>query len=275
MPIPSALETIATGLPGVSEIPGGYQDLSEQETQLLQSLFQANEVLECPAIPNQFSKRALLIGREDCMDGDLLCTACGLQSGHGAIVILLAPPQTSFTHRHIQIVQALADPLATALDNDARLRELDQLRQAAEAENQSLLSRLGRESNADTIVGTQSGLREVMKRVELVSPSRAPVLILGESGSGKELIARAIHARDTRRNSPFVRVNCGAIPPELIDSQLFGHEKGGLYRRGQSTPGAGSNGPTAAPCFSMRSATLPLPPRSDSYECCRTAGSNA
>ena len=65
-----------------------------------------------------------------------------------------------------------------------------------------------------------------MERVELVARSDAPVLIFGETGTGKELIARTIHNRSSRHSGPFDRVNCGAIPPELIDSQLFGHERG-------------------------------------------------
>jgi hydrogenase-4 transcriptional activator len=78
----------------------------------------------------------------------------------------------------------------------------------------------------ETIVGANGRLRPVMERVTLVSPSDVPVLILGETGSGKEVIARAIHTRSARAAGPFIRVNCGAIPPDLIDSELFGHEKG-------------------------------------------------
>ena len=100
------------------------------------------------------------------------------------------------------------------------------LREAAEADKRSLLTKLGRKDLGETIVGVESGLRAVMERVELVARSDAPVLIFGETGTGKELIARAIHTRSARRNGPFDRVNCGAIPPELIDSQLFGHERG-------------------------------------------------
>ncbi len=77
-----------------------------------------------------------------------------------------------------------------------------------------------------TIVGIGSGLRAVMERVELVSKSDVPVLIFGETGSGKEVVARQIHNGSPRAERPFIRVNCGAIPHELIDSQLFGHEKG-------------------------------------------------
>ena len=76
------------------------------------------------------------------------------------------------------------------------------------------------------IVGATGGLRAVMQRVQQVAKADAPVLILGETGSGKEVIAREIHNQSRRVRGPFHRVNCGAIPPELIDSELFGHEKG-------------------------------------------------
>ena len=75
-------------------------------------------------------------------------------------------------------------------------------------------------------MGAASGLRSVMERVEQVSRTDAPVLVLGETGSGKEVVARAIHSRSARARGPFLRVNCGAIPSELVDSELFGHEKG-------------------------------------------------
>lgn len=78
----------------------------------------------------------------------------------------------------------------------------------------------------EAIVGSDTGLRAVMERVQMVAPSDMPVLILGETGTGKEVVARAIHGRSPRHARPFVRVNCGAIPTELIDSQLFGHERG-------------------------------------------------
>lgn len=76
------------------------------------------------------------------------------------------------------------------------------------------------------IVGHNSGLADVFRHVSLISHSDVPVLLLGETGSGKEVIARAIHKSSRRSSKPFIRVNCGAIQPELMDSQLFGHEKG-------------------------------------------------
>jgi len=90
--------------------------------------------------------------------------------------------------------------------------------------------------NLSKIIGNDSGLAKVMERVDLVAPKNIPILIHGESGSGKEIIAQAIHERSMRKNEVFRRVNCAAIAPELIDSELFGHEKGsftgtsGLHR---------------------------------------------
>lgn len=83
-----------------------------------------------------------------------------------------------------------------------------------------------RKTMRDLVVGADEGLKAVMERVALVAPSELPILILGDTGTGKEVIARAIHSRSPRSKQPFLRVNCGAIPPDLIDSQLFGHERG-------------------------------------------------
>jgi transcriptional regulator with GAF, ATPase, and Fis domain len=151
-----------------------------------------------------------------------------LHGEHGSRGFLWAAPNVGqkFSRQHVNLLATVQEPMAVALDNDARLHELDTFRQAFEADRQSLLRRLGRREAGDTIVGEQTGLSQVMARVDLVSRSEVPVLILGETGTGKELVARAIHNRSDRHQGPFIRVNCGAIPRELIDSQLFGHERG-------------------------------------------------
>jgi transcriptional regulator with GAF, ATPase, and Fis domain len=126
----------------------------------------------------------------------------------------------------IPVLGALVEPFLVALHNDGRLHELARLQEAAEADRTALLQRLGRQDIADTVVGAQDGLRKVIQRVDQVARADVPVLILGETGSGKEVIARQIHTRSGRASGPFLKVNCGAIPPELVDSELFGHEKG-------------------------------------------------
>ena len=142
------------------------------------------------------------------------------------LLLLTAPAGKRYTPAQQKLAAALQEPLSAAMDNHMRLQEIDTLRAAAEADRQSLLARLGREALEDEIVGSSQGLKPVMERVALVAASDASVLILGETGAGKEVVARAIHTGSARAQGPFIRVNCGAISPELIDSELFGHEKG-------------------------------------------------
>lgn len=143
----------------------------------------------------------------------------------GALLLHARSPGV-FEPIHTQMLRCLLEPFAVTLENDRRLHELNTLREAAEADKRSALSRLGRTELSDTIVGIEGGLAPVMERVDLIARSDIPVLIFGETGTGKEVIARAIHEHSPRVRKPFIRVNCGAIPPELLDSELFGHEKG-------------------------------------------------
>ena len=125
-----------------------------------------------------------------------------------------------------RLLAGLAEPFAAALAHDRRLLELRALRDAAAADREALLRRLGREHLSDQIVGAEAGLGPVLERVRIVAGSDLPVLLFGETGAGKEVVARAVHEQSARRAHPFIRVNCGAIPPDLIDSELFGHQRG-------------------------------------------------
>jgi transcriptional regulator with GAF, ATPase, and Fis domain len=104
-------------------------------------------------------------------------------------------------------------------------REVLLLKERLADDNRYLHSELLRLSGED-IVGGDFGLKNVMEMIRQVAPLDSPVLLLGETGTGKELIASAIHNASSRREGPFIKVNCGAIPHTLMDSELFGHEKG-------------------------------------------------
>lgn len=142
------------------------------------------------------------------------------------VALLVVSPKAAITERHLSALAPAIRPLGVAFENDQRLHELARMREALEADREALLSRLQRHDLSEVVIGESGGLAPVMARVEQVAPTEAPVLILGETGSGKEVIARAIHARSRRAKGPVVRINCGAIPSELVDSELFGHEKG-------------------------------------------------
>jgi hydrogenase-4 transcriptional activator len=160
------------------------------------------------------------------IEGTVLTGSLSGESGAEGALVLVAKSAHAFTSEHEAMLRALLEPLTVALGNDHRLTELESLRAAAEADRQTLLARLGRQDLQETVVGTESGLRASMERIGIVAPSDVPVLLLGETGSGKEVAARAIHGRSRRADGPFLRVNCGAIPSGLIDSELFGHERG-------------------------------------------------
>lgn len=168
--------------------------------------------------------RAVLVPRD--LEGDVLVTPLQPEGGPSGVVVLVAQGGKRWNQTDVSILQELNEPLVMAFHLDLKWRELERLREAAEADNRALLSRLGRHEIVERIVGAEVGLRHVMRQVEQVAPTDAPVVILGETGSGKEVVARAIHARSRRVEGPVLRVNCGAIPPEIIDSELFGHEKG-------------------------------------------------
>ena len=130
-----------------------------------------------------------------------------------------------YTQEHAMLWGMVNEPSAIALTNSQRFREVLTLKDSLIDENRYLQEEL-RRTTGEEIVGADFGLKEVMHRARLVAPLTSPVLLLGETGAGKEVIASAIHNMSKRMEGPFIKVNCGAIPESLIDSELFGHEKG-------------------------------------------------
>jgi len=216
------LETLATGVGAQSHggLPRARTECSPHELEQVLNWCRSGKILQAGA-----GERTPLL-RLLCPPELSLPVLVGpLVSGEELGVLVFAGPRP-FGAEHAEEAAQLLEPFAAALVNNQRFHELERLREAALAENQALLSRLGRQDISESIVGAESGLRAVMQRVDKVAGTDTPVLILGETGSGKEVIARALHNRSPRHSGPIVRVNCGAIPTELVDSELFGHEKG-------------------------------------------------
>jgi hydrogenase-4 transcriptional activator len=129
------------------------------------------------------------------------------------------------SNEHLQLFRLIDKPFAIALANCLRYREIKDLRDLLADDNRYLQNEL-RQIKGEQVIGAEFGLKNIMELVHQVAPLSSPVLLLGETGTGKEVIANAIHHLSLRKNAPFIRVNCGAIPDSLIDSELFGHEKG-------------------------------------------------
>ena len=221
----SCIETMALGFADANaQLSSGRTICAPSQLQDLLQWWRAgeSELFTGPAaLPRALQPVAGEHAGHDCM----LAPIGDPVAGQG-ILIMIAEPDAAFQARHLSLINLLREPFSASMENDSRVHELEALREAAEADRRSLMERLNRREPGDTIIGAESGLRLVFERVHMVAPLDVPVLILGDTGSGKEIIARAIHVRSNRSKGAFIRVNCGAIPSGLIDSQLFGHEKG-------------------------------------------------
>ena len=151
--------------------------------------------------------------------------ALGIREERLGFVSILARGRREFTKRHARLLSLLHDPFAIAMSNHLRYREVVRLQELLADDNRYLHRELHR-ITGNEIVGEDYGLKGVMEMVRQVAPMDSHVLLLGETGVGKEVVANAIHYLSHRRSGPLIKVNCGAIPEGLIDSELFGHEKG-------------------------------------------------
>jgi predicted ATPase/transcriptional regulator with GAF, ATPase, and Fis domain len=178
----------------------------------------------------------------------ILCVPIAQQGRPGGVLYLENNLTTgAFTPARLEILRVLAAQAAISLENarlyeglraevDRRttaevalrsaMAELETLKDRLEVENVYLQEEIRTQHNFEEIVGNSPALLEALRKVERVAPTESTVLILGETGSGKELFARAVHSRSRRGRRPLVKVNCGAIAPGLVESELFGHVKG-------------------------------------------------
>lgn len=142
-----------------------------------------------------------------------------------ASLAVFAKGLNRYTDDHVRLLKLLHGPLAIAVSNALVHQEVIRLKDLLADDNRYLFAEL-RSASGDEIIGSDFGLKAVMRMVQQVAPLDSPVLLIGETGTGKEVIANAIHSSSARRDGPMIKVNCGAIPETLLDSELFGHEKG-------------------------------------------------
>ncbi len=143
----------------------------------------------------------------------------------GALLFSSTKPK-AFGLRESKALGEIGAQIATTLNNALAFRQIADLRDRFRREKQYLEEELDQEHHFDDIVGDSPSLRNVLKDIETVAPTEATVLIQGETGTGKELLARSIHRLSSRRDRTFIKLNCASIPAGLLESELFGHEKG-------------------------------------------------
>jgi formate hydrogenlyase transcriptional activator len=142
------------------------------------------------------------------------------------ILTILRTTETLFSAGDVDFLSRASGQIAIAIENAMAYHEISQLKDKLAQEKLYLEEEIRSEMNFENIIGNSSALKHVLELVETVAPSDSTVLLLGETGTGKELIARAIHDRSRRKDRTFVKLNCAAIPTGLLESELFGHEKG-------------------------------------------------
>jgi formate hydrogenlyase transcriptional activator len=174
-------------------------------------------------------------GRDDATEDDRKWAAafknvCALPLvSHDRMLGLLAVGRrddNSYTHDEVDFLTQVSSLVALAIENAVVKGELQKLKESVTAESVSLENEIPSETQFEEIVGKSAALQRLLREVKVVAPTNSGILIQGETGTGKELIARAIHNMSVRRDRPFVKLNCAAIPSGLLESELFGHEKG-------------------------------------------------
>ncbi len=159
-------------------------------------------------------------------DSSLLVNRLVVDGSYIGALVIRAEGRNRYTDEHLHLWSLVNEPSAIALSNNLQYREISRLRDVLVDDKSYLQEELRKRTIGSILVGSEFGLRWVMEGVHMVAHLTSPVLISGETGTGKEIIANAIHDLSPRRDEPLIKVNCGAIPETLLDSELFGHEKG-------------------------------------------------
>ncbi|MFZ0859483.1 MAG: sigma 54-interacting transcriptional regulator [Candidatus Sulfotelmatobacter sp.] len=156
----------------------------------------------------------------------LCCVPLLRPNGPLGVLVLGSTRKDAFHPDDLNLLNQVAAQFAVALENHRVVAEIEALKERLAEEKKYLEGDLRSQGLFEEIIGDSPALKQVLDQVTIVAPSEATVLILGETGTGKELIARALHRMSRRKDAPFIKLNCAAIPTGLLESELFGHERG-------------------------------------------------
>lgn len=156
----------------------------------------------------------------------LACFPLANRQGALGVLSLASSEAKAFVREDVNMLRQVAAQLAGSLENQQAYQEIAALSERLQTEKLYLQDEIRSEHNFGEIVGESAPLKKVLGLVATVAPSDTTVLILGETGTGKELVARAVHRMSSRKDASFIKLNCAAIPTGLLESELFGHEKG-------------------------------------------------
>ena len=222
----NVVETIASVTPDDEEDPGRVFPMPEEHRDKWASDWDTMERIEINNRPYSDPKIMDLLrrmGREP--DFSMMRMRLELEGKRVGVLDASADGNDRYTDDHARLLLLLHEPFAIAMANALEHQEVHRLKDMLADDNRYLQQQL-QELSGEEIIGADFGLREIMNMVRQVAPLDSPVLLMGETGVGKEVIANAIHQSSPRRDGPLIKVNCGAIPENLLDSELFGHEKG-------------------------------------------------
>ena len=217
--------------PTINKLRVTASDFPEHE-----DVFIEDDIIELEGTPSgrAFTSRLPVISTGS--SSDPFAIRAGLKSGvkvplisHGRVLGILGVGrlnEDSFTQEDVDLLTAVGEQVAIAVENALAYQKIDALKNKLQEEKLYLQEEIRSEYNFEEIIGTSPPLKRALEDVQTVAPTDSTVLIFGETGTGKELIARALHNLSGRSEHPLVKVNCAAIPTGLLESEMFGHERG-------------------------------------------------